>query len=144
MSTVEIERALRDRWGLEAYRITIQKDVAALIAAGYSIEVIRSTQNKYYMSARVFELPELKLLVDAVESSKFITKKKSSALTEKLMRMTCCWNAAALKRNIAIADRNKSDNEQIYYIMDVLNAAIEQGRRCASSTSSTAPANAGN
>ena len=75
ISTAEIERTLRDRWGLEAYRITIQKDIAALCAAGYEIETIRSTQNKYYLSGLLFELPELKLLVDAVESSKCLTQK---------------------------------------------------------------------
>lgn len=63
----EIEVALREKWGLDAYRITIQKDIAALIAAGYEIETIRSTQNKYYLASRLFELPELKLLIDAVE-----------------------------------------------------------------------------
>ena len=84
LSTAQIERILRERWGLEAYRITIQKDIAALVAAGYEIETIRSTQNKYYFSGRLFELPELKLLIDAVESSKFITEKKSRVLTEKL------------------------------------------------------------
>ena len=129
MSTVEIEKNLMDRWGLEAYRITIQKDIGALMAMGFSIEVIRSTQNKYYMSARLFEEPELKLLVDAVASSKFITRKKSRELTEKLMSLTSAGKAAGLKRNIEIADRIKSDNEQIYYILDVLNAAVEQGRK---------------
>ena len=55
LSTAQIERILRERWGLEAYRITIQKDIAALVAAGYEIETIRSTQNKYYFSGRLFE-----------------------------------------------------------------------------------------
>ena len=116
ISTAEIERTLRERWGLEAYRITIQKDIAALCAAGYEIETIRSTQNKYYLSGRLFELPELKLLIDAVESSKFITAKKSRVLTE-------------MRRNISIADRVKAGNEQIYYIMDALNDAINLKRR---------------
>ena len=129
ISTAQIEQTLRERWGLEAYRITIQKDIAALCAAGYEIETIRSTQNKYYMSARLFELPELKLLVDAVESSKFITEKKSRVLTEKLTSLASQNEAGQLRRNISIADRIKAGNEQIYYIMDALNDAINRKRK---------------
>ena len=79
ISTAQIEKILRERWGLETYHITIQKDIAALCAAGYEIETIRSTQNRYYLSGRLFELPELKLLIDAVESSKFITVKRAAS-----------------------------------------------------------------
>ena len=129
ISTAQIERTLRERWGLEAYRITIQKDIAALIAAGWEIETIRSTQNKYYFSGRLFELPELKLLIDAVESSKFITERKSRALTEKLTTLASINEAGQLRRNISIADRVKAGNEQIYYIMDALNDAINARRK---------------
>lgn len=129
MSIADIEAALKDRWDIEAYRITIQKDIASLIAAGYDIEVQRSTQNRYYYASRPFELPELKLLIDAVESSKFITEKKSRVLTEKLTAFASVHEAARLKRNISIADRIKAGNEQIYYIMDVLNDAINTRRK---------------
>ena len=129
ISTSEIERTLRERWGLDAYRITIQKDIAALVAAGYEIETIRSTQNKYYLASRFFELPELKLLIDAVESSKFITEKKSRILTDKLTTLASINEAGQLRRNISIADRIKAGNEQIYYIMDALNDAINQKRK---------------
>ena len=129
LSTAQIEKLLSERWQIEAYRITIQKDIAALTAAGYSIETIRSTQNKYYFSGRLFELPELKLLIDAVESSKFITEKKSRVLTEKLTTLAGKSEAGQLRRNISIADRVKAGNEQIYYIMDVLNDAINARRK---------------
>ena len=84
LTTVNLERLLNEKYDIQAYRITIQKDIAALIAAGYEIEVLRSTQNRYYIANRLFELPELKLLVDAIASSKFITQKKGSALIEKI------------------------------------------------------------
>lgn len=129
ISTVEIERTLKARWGLDTYRITIQKDIAALCAAGYEIETIRSTQNKYYLSGRLFELPELKLLIDAVESSKFITQKKSRVLTDKLTTLASINEAGQLRRNISIADRVKAGNEQIYYIMDALNDAINAKKK---------------
>lgn len=76
ITTAQLERLLKERWGMESYRITIQNDIAALVSAGYGIETIKSSQNKYFISDRLFELPELKLLIDAVESSKFITEKK--------------------------------------------------------------------
>ncbi len=129
ISTAALERVLREEYALDAYRITIQKDIAALTAAGYEIETIRSTQNKYYLAGRTFELPELKLLIDAVESSKFITEKKSRVLVEKLTAMASAYQAASLRRNIRISDRIKTKNEQIYYIMDAINDAVNRERK---------------
>lgn len=129
ISTAQIELILRERFGLDAYRITIQKDIAALISAGYPIETIHSTQCKYYLAQRTFETPELKLLIDAVESSKFITKKKSRALVAKLLTLTNEQTAQGLKRNISIADRIKPKNENIYYYIDTVNEAINAKRK---------------
>ncbi len=129
ISTAQIEAALRERFGIETYRITIQKDVAALEAAGYDVVTIRTTQNKYYLASRAFELPELKLLIDAVESSKFITERKSRVLVEKLTALAGSHQAGELKRNISISDRIKPKNEQIYYIMDAINEAINKKRK---------------
>lgn len=129
ISTAQIEAALRERFGVETYRITIQKDVAALEAAGYDVVTIRTTQNKYYLASRAFELPELKLLIDAVESSKFITERKSRVLVEKLTALAGSHQAGELKRNISISDRIKPKNEQIYYIMDAINEAINKKRK---------------
>ncbi len=127
----EIIDLLLQRWGLDAYRITVQKDIEALINAGYDIVTTRATQNKYYLASRSFEVPELKLLIDAVESSKFITQKKSGELVSKLLKLTSRHEAAKLKRNIAIADRIKPKNEYIYYYIDVVNEAINTGKKIA-------------
>lgn len=93
------------------------------------IEVIRASQNKYHMLTRTFSVPELKLLADAVESSKFITKKKSSELTEKLSRLAGKHQAEELKRNIDVEGRIKTENEQVYYIIDAINSAINQSKK---------------
>ena len=77
------------------------------------IVTIHSTQSKYFVASRKFELPELKLLIDAVESSKFITKKKSKTLIEKIHTMTSPGQVAKLKRNNYVVNRIKPDNEQI-------------------------------
>ena len=59
ISTAQLERLLKERFATDAYRTTIQDDIAALIDAGYGIEIIRSSQNKYYLADRLFELPKL-------------------------------------------------------------------------------------
>ena len=79
LSTTQLINILADEYG-----ITVAKDIAALQEFGIDIVVIHSTQSKYFVASRKFELPELKLLIDAVESSKFITTKKSDALIEKI------------------------------------------------------------
>ena len=129
ITIVEIVKLLNERWNLNAHRITVQKDIASLMDAGYPIEAVRSTQNRYYMTEQLFELPELKLLIDAVESGKFITEKKSRELTEKLTSLAVRSDRESLKRNISISDRVKTGNEQLYYIMDVLNEAINRKRK---------------
>lgn len=69
----------------------------------------------------MFTLPEVKLLMDAVESSKFITARKSSELADKLSQMTSVYQSEELKRNIYISKRVKPMNEQIYYLLDNIN-----------------------
>ena len=96
---------------------------------GMDIVTIHSTQSKYFVASRKFELPELKLLIDAVESSKFITKKKSETLIEKIHTMTSPGQASKLKRNNYVVNRIKPDNEQIYYIIDAINDAINAGKQ---------------
>ena len=86
LSTTQLISILNDEYGISAHRTTVTKDIAALQEFGMDIVTIHSTQSKYFVASRKFELPELKLLIDAVESSKFITKKKS----ETQYPPTCC------------------------------------------------------
>ena len=129
LSTTQLINILNDEYGISAHRTTITKDIAALQEFGMDIVVIHSTQSKYFVASRKFELPELKLLIDAVESSKFITNKKSDALIEKIHTMTSAGQVAKLKRNNYVVNRIKPDNEQIYYIIDSINAAINSGKQ---------------
>lgn len=129
LSTTQLIGILNEEYGISAHRTTITKDIAALVEYGLDIVTIHSTQSKYFVASRQFELPELKLLIDAVESSKFITPKKSNALIEKIHTLTSPGQVSKLKRNNYIADRVKPDNEQIYYIVDTINDAINEGRQ---------------
>lgn len=129
LSTTQLIGILNEEYGISAHRTTITKDIAALVEYGIDIVTIHSTQSKYFVASRKFELPELKLLIDAVESSKFITQKKSNALIEKIHTLTSSGQVSKLKRNNYIADRIKPNNEQIYYIVDTINDAINEGRQ---------------
>ena len=129
LSTTQLINILNDEYGISAHRTTVTKDIAALQEFGMDIVTIHSTQSKYFVASRKFELPELKLLIDAVESSKFITKKKSETLIEKIHTMTSPGQASKLKRNNYVVNRIKPDNEQIYYIIDAINDAINAGKQ---------------
>ena len=126
ISTPECIRLLKERWGIDSFRITIGRDMEALVMAGYDVRTIHSTQNKYYLGSRTFEQAELKLLIDAVASSKFITASKSRVLTEKLAAMANVHQAGELKRNISLSERIKPKNEHIYDFIDVINRAINE------------------
>jgi len=115
--------------GVPTDRKTVKTDIDAMIACGIDIIVTRGTQTRYFYADRRFELPELKLLIDAVEASKFITARKSESLVEKLTGMASERNAAELKRHLYITGRIKPENESIYYVVDVIHRAINAERQ---------------
>ena len=129
ISTPDCIRLLKERWDIDAFRITIGRDMDALAMAGYDVRTIHSTQNKYYLGTRTFEQAELKLLIDAVASSKFITASKSKVLTDKLAAMANVHQAEGLNRNISLAERIKPKNENVYEYIDVINQAINEKRK---------------
>lgn len=110
--------------GIRAERKTIYDDIAALQNFGMDIIAIREKPGGYYMASRRFELPELKLLVDAVQSSRFVTTKKSRELIGKLETLTSSSEAGQLRRQVVVLERGKSQNEQIYYNVDTIYAAM--------------------
>ena len=122
------ELALYD---VQAERKSLYDDFEALRSFGIPVEMSRGQgQNRgYFVAERAFELPELKLLVDAVQSSKFITKKKSNALIKKIHTLTSNGQIAKLKRNNYVVNRIKPDNERIYYIIDAINDAINASKQ---------------
>ncbi len=129
LTTNQIRNIMEKKHGITMHRTTVPGDIEMLRAAGFDVHVRRSRQNKYYLENNQFELPELKILVDAVESSKFITEKKSRQLVEKLLKLTSDTNATKLKRNLHTSGRVRSGNEKGYYIVDAINEAINNGKR---------------
>lgn len=129
LSTAELIDILWKDYSIRVTRNTISDDLAMLHDCGLHIEHYESTQNKYYFDGQIYELAELKILVDAIASSKFITQRKSDELIAKLLTLTNSQNAALLRRHIYVAGRVKSDNENGYYIVDSINTAIDTKRK---------------
>ena len=112
----------------EADRRTIYSNVEIL--QDFGIDVIKKENGQgYYIGSRDFELPELKLLVDSVQSSKFITEKKSRELIAKLMQLTNEQKARQLNRSVFIRNRMKTGNEKVYYNVDTLHEAMNRNRQ---------------
>lgn len=112
-----------------ANRKTLRNDIDTLIEVGYDIVVVPSKPNKYYMGVREFELAELKLLIDAVSSSRFITQKKSNQLIDKIAKIASKTQQDELKRNIYPTSRAKSTNEGSFYVVDSINEAINHKKQ---------------
>lgn len=110
--------------GIPSVRQTVYTDLEALNTAGIDIVQIKSTQNRYFIGSRIFEYPELKMLVDAVASSKVISAKKSQALIQKLGQLTSIQQAEQLQRLASLSSRVKPHNEKVYYIIDSIQTAI--------------------
>lgn len=122
----ELLQAL-SRCGVEAERKSVYSDIASLQDFGLDVVLQRGPGGGYYVASRDFELPELKLLVDAIQCSRFITEKKSNELIHKLESLASEPQARELQRQVYIADRSKTVNESIYYNIDTLHAAVSTG-----------------
>lgn len=108
---------------------TLRGDIKLLQELGLDIVKIVSRPNLFYWGERQFEMPELKLLVDAVASSRFITKKKSNALGKKLAQLASESQRKELRRHIQATNRVKSENEAIYYSVNTVNEAISRRKK---------------
>ena len=127
----ELTRMLERSHGISCDRKTIYSDVAALQDYGVDIVSVPGKGGGYYIASRNFELPELKLLIDAVQSSRYLTEKKSQELIEKLCTQCNQYDANLMRRNVVVSGRVKSMNETIYYNVDTIQEAIAAGRQIA-------------
>ena len=110
-------------------RKTIYSDIAALQEYGVDIVSIPGKNGGYYIASRIFELPELKLLIDAVQSSRYLTEKKSRELIEKLCDQCSVYDAKLMQRDVMVSGRVKSMNETIYYSIDTIQDAIAENKQ---------------
>ena len=129
LTTAQLIQILEEQYGVRSHRQTIKTEIELLRQFGLEIEEVKSTQNRYNLFARRFDVPELKLLIDAVESSKFITAGKSKELVEKISSLASSHVSASLKRNVSCEGRIKPGNEKIYLIIDAINEAINANKQ---------------
>lgn len=114
--------------GIEAERKSIYADIDLLIDFGIDIACEKGKSNQYYVASRNFELAELKLLVDSIQASKFITHKKSEELIKKIEKLASIYEAKGLHRQVTVHNRVKSMNESVYYNIDAIHEAIQSGK----------------
>ena len=115
--------------GINAERKSIYTDIACLQEFGMDIVLQKGPGGGYFLASRPFELPELKLLVDAVQACKFLSERKSVALIEKLSSLCSAHEASQLRRQVTVCSRIKSMNESIYYTVDRIHEAIAENRQ---------------
>jgi len=116
-------------YGVSAERKSIYSDLEYLKLFGLDVCSIKGKTYGYFIGSREFELPELKLLVDSVQASKFITHKKSEELISKIEKLTSSSNAKKLHRQVYVSNRVKAFNETIYYNVDKIHEAIAANKQ---------------
>ncbi|MDO4544370.1 MAG: WYL domain-containing protein [Clostridia bacterium] len=115
--------------GIKAERKSVYADMEALKVFGLDIGYRRTAPKGYYVASREFEPPELKLLVDSVQASKFITERKSAQLIKKLISLGSVYEAQLINRQVYVKNRVKSMNESIYYNVDKIHGGIVSDRQ---------------
>ncbi|MBR1862089.1 MAG: WYL domain-containing protein [Lachnospiraceae bacterium] len=129
LTTTQIQEKLSEL-GITADRKTLYSDISCLTEMGYNIvQEPTRTGGGWKLVNRDFELAELKLLVDAVQSSRFITTKKSRELIKKLGSLVSDYDSSKLNRQVYVASRIKSENESIFYIVDSIHRAIQENKQ---------------
>lgn len=129
LNAAQLCEKMESRYGFSYNRKTIYTDIERLRKYGLQIGQTKGSSFGYFIEKRDFALPELKLLVDAVQSSKFITKNKSEELIRKLEKQTSKENAKQLQRQVYIYNRIKAGNDAIYANVDAIHSAIHENRQ---------------
>lgn len=129
LNTAQLIQILEEQYGINSHRQTIKADIQLLKRFGMDIQEIKSTQNRYNLVSRMFDVAELKLLIDAVESAKVIPANKSVELVKKISSLAGNNGAEILRRNICCEGRIRTDNEKILLIIDAVNEAINNKKK---------------
>lgn len=122
-------QAMLEQKGVFAERKSLYDDMEQLRLLGEDIVTVRDTTVRYYIGERALDMTQLRLLVDAVQSSKFITRKKSEELIRNLESLTSRHQAGQLQRQVLVSGRIKHMNESIYYNVDSLQSALQENRQ---------------
>ena len=130
IKATELIDMLRRNYGISCDRKTVYSDIAALQEYGLDIVSLPGRNGGYFLASPMnFQLSELKLLIDAILSSRYLTEKKSRELIEKLCNQCNEHDAALIKRNILVSGRVKSMNETILISVDAIQEAIAKNKQ---------------
>ena len=128
LTLAEISAALGE-YGISAERKSLYDDIETLKLCGYDIQVVRDSHVRYYLASHTFDPAELRLLVDAVQSAKFLTPKKSCELIRKIEGLGSRYEAAQLHKQVYSSQGLKTENEEIYANISALQTAIAENRQ---------------
>ena len=128
MGTTTLINRLNDE-GMKCNRATLYGDIALLNKFGYEILCNRAISNEYYVVNRDFDIPEIQILIDAVQAASFVTEHKTPVLVDKLAQLAGSQRAVVLKKNIVEFSTVKGDNELIYYMVDEITTAITKKKK---------------
>ena len=129
MVTIKDINSFLAEYYLDADRETVADCISELQEAGYDIQCVRSTQNRYYIHNRPFSVAEVKLLVDAVQSSRFITEEQSREIIEKLAALVGAHKGKILTRQLYIGSRAKTDNQNVSEYVEKIHTAITTNKK---------------
>ena len=110
-------------------RKTIYRDIETLIECGYEVMCVRGKKNQYYVLDRSFDLPELHIMLDAVQAASFVTPQKTKQLVDKIADLAGSRKGEVIKRNLVAFNITKNTNEQIYYSVDEIVRAISKKKK---------------
>ncbi len=116
-------------YGSEAERKSIYADIETLRKFGFDIVNTKSPKRGFFLASRDFEVAEVRLLIDAVQAAYFISGKKTKTLIKKLYRLVSQGQAETMENQISVENKLKCDNEEIYYTIDIIHKAIQQGKQ---------------
>ncbi len=128
--SVTVSQIIKDLagYGIQADRKTVYTDLEALRA--YGMDIIMNSPGKcaaYHVGSREFEDVELKLLVDCIQTSNFVTQRKTQALIRKIESLTSVYRGKQLQRQVYVRNRVKNMDESVYYNVDIISSAISEG-----------------
>lgn len=129
LSLKEITEILNNEYDIKAERKSLYDDIETLKMLDFDICTTRDKTTRYFLASRDFELPELELLIDAVQASRFISYDKSITLIKKLQTLASKHQAKKLYRGVYISDSTKSKNQTTYYAIDAIHESIAKGHK---------------
>ncbi len=130
LTTQDLINKLKNEYEIPAHRTTVGNDIDILIQFGHDIVKVESTSNKYYVASRTFDAKDIKLMIDAIQSAKFISNDKADEMSERIPELLCSKPARKdLKRNIISEGRMLYDASKLLSVIDVINEAINTRRK---------------